>query len=138
MIEKWTWEVEDGEVVRVLRVVREPRKRRNYNKTPYTHGDYRMYFIKGCRCEPCRKAATAYSRTIRHEHKSNPPKDIVHGRATTYKHFGCRCEPCLVAVREYQRRFTESAATKARRNERKREKRRLARLAREALSSEKN
>ena len=135
MIEEWTWEVENDEVVRVLRLKPE---RRSYNKTPYSHGDYRMYFIKGCRCEPCRKAATEYSRNLRHAHKVNPPKNIVHGRATTYKHFGCRCKPCGMAMREYQRGYTESAEAKARRNERKREKRRLARLAREALSSEKN
>jgi len=89
-------------------------------KNTHAHGEYRNYFIGGCRCNLCRSAATTYSKAKRHERYNTPTEQIPHGTKNGYANFGCRCTPCLGAMKQYQRRYPESPEAKARRAERKR------------------
>lgn len=60
------------------------------------HGT-RSRYEKGCRCQSCREANTAYKTEWRagNTRRGRPPK--THGTAYGYESFGCRCRPCTNA-----------------------------------------
>lgn len=66
--------------------------------TSMRHGTYSRY-SHGCRCVPCKQAASAYSQQLRRRVVSA----LVPGHTGSYASYsnGCRCEPCREAKREY-------------------------------------
>lgn len=70
----------------------------NRGFTLAAHGSNTMYRHHKCRCEPCRKAASAYKlAAIKRRHARGVPDNAQHGSAHVYGYYGCRCYPCRVA-----------------------------------------
>lgn len=80
-----------------------------------THGTHSTY-TAGCRCEPCRQAATLASKAGRQRRAALLASGAVveHGRVSTYQHWGCRCADCRAAWRDafadLRRRMAERLA----------------------------
>lgn len=68
------------------------------------HGHHNGYFVDGCRCDPCKAAAAAYTRKIRARRKGQCPPE-AHGTRHGYAHYGCRCDPCKQANAHYMAEF---------------------------------
>jgi len=62
----------------------------------HPHGSNTRY-RNGCRCGPCRTAATEYARQVRQAKQGLPAGDPRHGTANGYDHWRCRCGPCNTA-----------------------------------------
>lgn len=76
-------------------------------------------YQQGCRCDACKKAATAVSREWRARVRKDPDAAdrAGHARASTYKNYACRCDPCreahALAVAERRRRRAARKAVDA-------------------------
>lgn len=86
---------------------------------PVPHGTASSYNNHGCRCDPCRAAATAARRAWRRSLADRPFRDVPHGAWSGYAHWGCHCDPCTAAGRKaaaaYRaRRLARTAAEAAR------------------------
>ncbi|GGV80392.1 WhiB family transcriptional regulator [Streptomyces thermoviolaceus] len=68
------------------------------------HGDHRTY-MKGCRCDDCRKAKAAYMATWRNSRLGDAAgaDRAGHGKQSTYMNYGCRCQRCKAANAAAQR-----------------------------------
>lgn len=128
------WAVDkNGELIKVPFINKQPKEKKPKPVDTVKHGTPTMYFSRGCRCEPCRKSATAHQRITRHARYRNTPfESIPHGTKNGYSNYGCRCAPCGKAMYEANKGYKESPEAKARRNERKRAKRLLAKQLAEA------
>lgn len=74
---------------------------------PLEHGTSRCYNGHGCRCQPCRAAASEEARLRRwaaRERRRGLPVggSVVHGRYA-YSNHHCRCETCRTDRRAHQR-----------------------------------
>lgn len=78
-----------------------PRPRR-----PLEHGTTTGYNTHGCRCDQCRAANAAYSRSLAARKRAGEPvrecsrAPITHGTTRGYNR-GCRCDDCRAARRRY-------------------------------------
>ena len=68
------------------------------------HGT-RARYCRGCRCDDCRAANSAYDRELRT--RAGLPE---HGTRTRYVRDKCRRGPCRAANTEYQRKHSQGAA----------------------------
>jgi len=83
----------------------------------HPHGTPWRYFSNKCRCAPCTKAATRYSKEIRHERYEVPYEQKPHGTKNGYTNYGCRCPECTEAMRLWRRNHTPSPEAQQRRKE---------------------
>jgi len=60
-------------------------------------GTINSYTTYKCRCEPCREAKSAYSKS--YKTKGLSKGDTRHGSENGFKNYGCRCELCANASR---------------------------------------
>jgi hypothetical protein len=78
-------------------------KKRLHGRPPvdHGHGHYRTY-MKGCRCDACRKANSDKWAADLAARKQEPFRaDLAgHGKCSTYKNYGCRCDACRAANRD--------------------------------------
>lgn len=58
------------------------------------HGTYAGY-VRGCRCDPCRKANATYTKARRNANRGKQPHK--HGQANGYIDYRCNCNPCMAA-----------------------------------------
>ena len=75
------------------------------------HGRITTYTNYGCRCNPCKKAATDYAKQYRENRQPIGPDDPRHGTRTGYG-TGCRCEDCTSAATLYQNQLRQKAIEK--------------------------
>ena len=70
------------------------------------HGLRNTYTNGGCRCEPCRAAATEYIRAWRAARRQQTPEETAtqkeHGTLRAAR--TCRCDPCRAAITPTYRR----------------------------------
>lgn len=65
------------------------------------HGTNSTYTTYGCRCDECKRAATAYHAGLRERKRAAiTPDDPRHGTGGFYTNHGCRCDDCREAVRQ--------------------------------------
>lgn len=64
----------------------------------FPHGENRGY-QRGCRCDDCRAAHSAYNIRRRRARAATPPELIPHG-TSGYSNYGCRCPVCSEAQRQ--------------------------------------
>ena len=70
------------------------------------HGHRNGYYVDGCRCDPCKAAAAAYTRDMRAKRKLNVPAHDE-GSRHMYANFGCRCDACKLANAAYLAEFRQ-------------------------------
>lgn len=60
------------------------------------HGTITGYGHHGCRCDPCKGANRAATRTARDRRQQKIP-DHVHGTENGYSNYRCHCDRCKAA-----------------------------------------
>ena len=80
-----------------------PVKKRILRSDDERHGSWNGYANYGCRCEPCKQAASDVMKGMRAERikKGLPPGDDRHGTYNGYVNYGCRCDLCKQAGRDF-------------------------------------
>ena len=73
------------------------------NRTQTAPHGTRQRYVQGCRCDPCRQANTAYTRTQRGGLKLPRPLP-EHGTTARYRK-GCKCPECRAANAAASRRL---------------------------------
>lgn len=84
-----------------------------------THGIPATYW-RGCRCDACRKAASAYSAERRAKQAPLAADDPRHGTANGYSNLKCRCERCTNAWAVWHREWETADPNRMRRKAQRR------------------
>ena len=75
------------------------------------HGKATTYTNHRCRCEACRRAASAYHKSHRErraDRLNHDPTLADHGTVDTYANWGCRCAFCTNEWAAYRRERREA------------------------------